>query len=158
MIQAYQVILLEVKDRLYAIEISEVKEIIRNAKTEQLPDQPALFEGVINLRGQFLPVMDLAKRFLLGEAENSINQRIVVVMIDGRPVGLRVDAVYSIDTIHATDDLSDHLEKVYIKQHFIKAISDVDGKLTIILDVSQIFNEIEMEFLQAVQEHSETDG
>ena len=88
----------EIKGQLYALEIAQVKEIVRVQEITPLPNAPALIEGVIDLRGIVVPVVDLAKVLGRGTSELGILARIVVLENDGLVFGLCVEA--------ATDVLS----------------------------------------------------
>jgi purine-binding chemotaxis protein CheW len=77
----------------YGIDISSVHEIIRMQTITEVPRTPDFVEGVINLRGRIVPVMDLRKRFGLHLGEKTANSRVIVVEVNGVTVGMIVDAV-----------------------------------------------------------------
>ncbi len=86
----------------YCVDIMAVREIRAANVITPLPSAPEFVRGVINLRGTIVPIIDLRTRFALGRTE--LNQGIVVVvMIEGRPIGLLVDAVSDILTVHRSD-------------------------------------------------------
>ena len=80
----------------YAIDILSVQEINRMVEITRVPKAPAFVEGVINLRGRIIPVLDLRRRFGLPEAEHTEGSRIVVVTVRGRVIGLIVDCVMEV--------------------------------------------------------------
>lgn len=96
----------EVKGSVYAIDVAYVKEVVRWQPVTTLPRAPALIEGVVDLRGAVVPVIDLS-RALYGESSDpGARTRIVVAEIDGLTLGLVVDAavdVLSVD-VSALDD------------------------------------------------------
>lgn len=103
----------EVKGQAYAIDISYVLEIVRFMPISPLPNAPALIEGVIDLRGAVIPVVDLVKVLNRGHADTGSNGRIVVLEVEGLVLGLQVDAatdVLSFDTQQLEDvpDLATH--------------------------------------------------
>jgi purine-binding chemotaxis protein CheW len=77
----------------YGIEISSVQEIIRATDITPVPGAPLHVSGVINLRGKIIPVVDLRKRFGLPEAGVTEEQRIVVVELGEKRLGMLVDSV-----------------------------------------------------------------
>ena len=79
--------------KLYAVEVGRVHEIIRLQSVRRVPRAPAFVEGVINLRGRVIPVVDLRRRFGLAVAEHSRASRIVVVELGEHNVGIVVDGV-----------------------------------------------------------------
>ena len=92
----------EVKEQIYALEVATVREIVRIQEITPLPNAPALIEGVIDLRGAVIPVLDLAKVLGRGSAEGGTNARIVVLEIDGLVLGLQVDAATDVLTLDAS--------------------------------------------------------
>lgn len=90
-------------EQQFAIDIMAVREIRGWTASTPLPNAPAYFRGMINLRGVILPVLDLRARLGLGRAEVAASSVVVVVQIDGREVGLLVDAVCDILQIDEAD-------------------------------------------------------
>jgi len=88
----------EVKGQLYAIEVENVREIARIMQITPLPNAPRLIEGVIDLRGAVIPVVDLACVLNRGKGTEDIHARIIVVEIDGLVFGLWVDAATDVLT------------------------------------------------------------
>ncbi|HOD41867.1 MAG TPA: chemotaxis protein CheW, partial [Candidatus Wallbacteria bacterium] len=77
----------------YGVSIMKVQEIIRMQEITKVPQMPDFIEGIINLRGNVIPIIDLRKRFGLSCAEKTIDSRIVVVSVRERIVGIIVDGV-----------------------------------------------------------------
>jgi purine-binding chemotaxis protein CheW len=91
----------EVGGRLIAIDVVNVREVVRWQATTPLPKAPALIEGVIDLRGQLVPVVDLGSALNDCKVEPSMSSRIVVTETDGLVVGLVVDSAVEILQIPA---------------------------------------------------------
>jgi purine-binding chemotaxis protein CheW len=102
-IQEIQVACFRLGEDLYAIDIMRIKEIIRPLKLTVLPKFPAFVEGIVNLRGTVIPVVDLRKRFDLPAIEESLNTRLLIVSLAGRAVGLVVDEVTEVVTVSVKD-------------------------------------------------------
>jgi len=98
-LQEIQVACLTMGDGLYAVDIMRIREIIRLPKLAPLPRALPFVEGVINLRGSVIPVVDLRKRFGLPPAENMENARLLILSVSGQPLGLMVDEVTEMITI-----------------------------------------------------------
>ena len=77
----------------YGVPITQVQEIIRLTTPTRLPQVPAFVEGIINLRGDIIPIIDLKKRFNMPTDEYTDETRIIVVDIEGKTVGIIVDQV-----------------------------------------------------------------
>jgi len=78
--------------REYAIEVTQIREIVRAQEVTPLPKAPALIEGVVDLRGRIVPVVDLGRALGAGPVEAGPGARIVVLEVDGLVLGLRVEA------------------------------------------------------------------
>ncbi len=92
--QEEQVVVFILEGEEYAIPIEYVQEIVRvPEELTYIPKAPYFVEGVINLRGNVLPVIDMRKRFDLPEGEKSEQQRIIVLILHKIPIGFIVDAV-----------------------------------------------------------------
>jgi purine-binding chemotaxis protein CheW len=90
-------------DDLYAADIMRIKEIIRPQKLTSLPKSPAFVEGVLNLRGTVIPVVDLRKRFDFPSADHDRNTRLLIVTVGRQLLGLEVDEVTEVITVHVKD-------------------------------------------------------
>jgi purine-binding chemotaxis protein CheW len=102
-LQEIQVACLTMGDGLYAVDIMRIREIIRLPKLAPLPRALPFVEGVINLRGSVIPVVDLRKRFGLPPAENTENARLLILSVAGQPLGLIVDQVTEMITVPLRD-------------------------------------------------------
>ena len=92
----------EVLGALYAIEISCVREIVRMTAVTPLPNAPTLIEGIVDLRGAVIPVIDLARVLGRGQGTPGPRARLVVLELDGLVLGLQVDSATDVLSIDAT--------------------------------------------------------
>ena len=91
----------EVRGRLYGLEVAQIREIVRSQEVTPLPKAPTLIEGVIDLRGSVIPVIDLC-RALHGEPGGERQTtRIAVLEVDGMAIGLRVEAAVDVLSVDA---------------------------------------------------------
>ena len=88
---------------LYAVDIMRIKEIIRPQKLAGLPKAPAFIDGVINLRGLVIPVVDMRKRFALSDCDYTSLTRLLIVKVAGQHLGLVVDDVTEVITVPVKD-------------------------------------------------------
>jgi purine-binding chemotaxis protein CheW len=84
---------------IYALDIMRVREIIKPMHLVGLPEAPSFVEGVINLRGSIIPVVDLRKRFGLPERSDGLECRLLITVVARQPLGLIVDAVTEVVSI-----------------------------------------------------------
>ena len=88
---------------IYAVDIMRIKEIIRPQKLATLPKAPSFVEGVLNLRGAVIPVIDLRKRFDMPSLEIDQSRRLLIVMLAGRMLGIAVDEVTEVISVPVAD-------------------------------------------------------
>jgi purine-binding chemotaxis protein CheW len=112
-----QLVCFKVNKEEYAVDIMKVQEIIRLREITSVPHAKNYMQGIINLRGTVVPVVDMRTRFGLGKMQAAESNRIVVVNIDGRVTGLIVDSVSEV--LRVSRDL---IEKPPT------AVSGVEGK------------------------------
>jgi purine-binding chemotaxis protein CheW len=99
---ARQFVIFHVKDEMFAVPLAEVKEIIRMPGVVRMPLSPASLEGLANLRGTVLPVVNLRSVFGFEQVDHDDATR-VVVLDQGRPIGLVVDRMANVVTVEAND-------------------------------------------------------
>ena len=92
----------EARKRIYALDVAQVREIVRFQPITPLPMAPELIEGVIDLRGAVIPVIDLSKLLFSEAVERSSQSRIVVLDVDGLILGLCVEAATDVLSIDAS--------------------------------------------------------
>ncbi|HEY8491248.1 MAG TPA: chemotaxis protein CheW [Dehalococcoidia bacterium] len=101
--QDEQVVAFHLGNERYGVEITAIQEIIQVGTVTPIPNAPAYLEGVTNLRGRIIPVVNLRHRLGMPPAEHTERTRIIVVTVDGTPVGLVVDAVSEVMRIPQAD-------------------------------------------------------
>ncbi len=131
----------------YSLDILSVQEIIRHMHLTKVPRTPDFVEGVINLRGRVIPVLDLRKRFGLPSDEKTNETRIIVVEVEGKTVGLKVDAVSEVLRLPAAAVEPPPSLIAGIESEYIKGVGKLDGRLIILLDVAKILTRSEKDAL-----------
>ena len=135
---AVELLSFHVSDAEYSVDIMSVREIRGWTRATSLPHAPPYVRGVINLRGSVLPVIDLALRLGLAVDEPTDRNVIIVVDIDGRSVGLRVDAVSDILSF-ARAELQPPPDMTADRDHgFVQSLTILDGRMIRILDLTAV--------------------
>jgi len=133
-----QAVVLHVQDGQYAVPIGRVQEIVRVPEITRLPRTPGDVEGVINLRGYVLPVIDLAKRLGLGATECDRSARVVVVQQATDSVGLLVNGVSQVLRLQASDLEPPRRADAPADGEVIRAVAKVDDRLILLLDLETV--------------------
>lgn len=139
----------------FGVDILMVQEIIRMAPITSIPDSPDFIEGVINLRGHIIPVIDLRKRLKLGPSaeENKNNTRILIVNFQDRVTGFIVDAVSEVLKIPKSFIVPPpDIVVAGQKSQYIYGVCKLDERLLILLDFSKILQVEEIKKLMEVQD------
>lgn len=135
-----QIVTFKVGEEEFSVSILKVQEIIRMSEITKVPNSPSFVEGVINLRGKVIPVIDSRKRFGLPEAERTEASRIIVVDSGGKIVGLIVDSVTEVlrlpkSTVEPPPDIVGGVESDYID-----GVGKLDNRLVILLNLDKVLS------------------
>jgi purine-binding chemotaxis protein CheW len=147
-----QLVVFELATEHYGVDIGAVQSIIKMETVTVVPRAPAFVEGVINLRGTVLPVLDLRLRFGLAAEEATKDTRIVVVEIDGTEVGMVVNAVSEVLMVGDEEIEPPSPVVTTVDSAFITGIAKVGGRLIILLDLTKVLSAEETGALEALQE------
>jgi purine-binding chemotaxis protein CheW len=134
-------------DEHYAIAITKIQEIILMKPITRLPQAAESVEGLINLRGNIIPVVNLRKRFGLAAREFDDETRTVVGYTHGKTVGYVVDEVTQVMRVAADQIQSVPVSVSGPARRFISGIAQVEDRLLIILEIDRLFapDELELE-------------
>jgi purine-binding chemotaxis protein CheW len=135
-----QLVVFELANEHYGLDISAVEGIIKMQAITKMPQAPAFVEGVTNLRGTVVPVIDLRKRFSLPVLEHTKDTRIVVVYMEKTKIGMIVDGVSEVlripeESIEPTPPMVSTVNTA-----FIRGIAKLDGRLVTLLDLTKVLS------------------
>jgi purine-binding chemotaxis protein CheW len=147
-----QVVGFRIGRETFGVPISLVREIVRVPEITSVPNAPDYIEGVINLRGRIIPVVDLRKRFRERVGERDKKNRIVVAEVEGRLIGLLVNSASEVlrilpSEIEAPQDVFQEGELNYIT-----GVGKLRGRLVILLDLNKILQRGELRSLEDAAE------
>ncbi|MCA1959782.1 MAG: chemotaxis protein CheW [Desulfomonile sp.] len=153
--QQVQMISFTIGSEQFAVEILTVQEIIMMSDITEIPSAPDFVEGVINFRGNIIPVLDLRKRLRLragGKTDRSKpGTRILVVEIDGNVTGFIVDSVSKVLTVPATRILPPpDIIVAGVQSHYFSGVVHLDDSILVILDFRKILSPEERGMLDQV--------
>ena len=144
-----QLVVFDLASEGYGVDIGAVREIIRMQEITRVPKTPEFVEGVINLRGKVIPVIDLRKRFGLRVSEQSKDNRIVVVDIGKQDIGVIVDAVTEVLRISADSVEPPTSVITSADSDYLLGIAKLESRLIILLDLECVLSEEEKETLSS---------
>lgn len=137
-----QIVVFSLGQEEFAVEIARVREIVRMQPIRRMPGTPPFIEGIVNLRGSIVPIVDLRKRFGIHDSEIERNQRkIVIVDLDNRQIGILVDHVTEI--LRIPDESIEPAPEVVaeeIERDYITGVAKQEDRLIVLLDMIRIFS------------------
>ncbi|MBN2025507.1 MAG: chemotaxis protein CheW [Actinobacteria bacterium] len=128
----------------FAVEVTQVREIMRMEEITRMPKSPHFVEGIINLRGQIIAVVELAKRLNLEAGERSGDTRIIVVEAEDIKVGMIVDSVSEVLRVDAESVEPSPTLATDISSAFLEGVVKKDNRLIILLDLTKVLSLEEM--------------
>ncbi|MGH9760083.1 MAG: chemotaxis protein CheW [Blastocatellia bacterium] len=136
----------------FGLPISLVREIVRVPEITSVPNAPDYVEGVINLRGRIIPVVDLRKRFGEKVIEASNKNRIVVAEVENRLIGLMVNSASEVLRLPPSDIEAPHSVFQDGELNFITGVGKLNGRLVILLDLNRVLQRGELRNLDDLAE------
>ena len=124
----------------FGLDVFKVHEILRYAEPTPMPKAPAFVDGVLEVRGTLIPVVDLRKRFEIPEPSYDDDTRIIVVDYQGERLGLAVDAVTEVLRAPETSIAAPPTFVKGLAAEFIRGIVRLEGRLVVLLDLDRILS------------------
>jgi len=156
LMEGMQIVVFSLNDEICGVDTSQVKEIVKYEEVSKMPRMPRFIDGVINLRGSVVPIVNLNKRFKLGDMEVGKKTKVIITDIEDKLIGFVVNDVFEIirlsaDEIEPTPDI---IKKVY--NDYLKCVGKKGEKLISILDLSIILTDSEIgELEEDIDEENE---
>ncbi|HLP18080.1 MAG TPA: chemotaxis protein CheW [Bacteroidota bacterium] len=146
-----QLVSFNIGEEDFGVDIVKVQEIIRMLNVTQVPNSPSYVDGVINLRGKVIPVIDLRSRIGMPRIAHTKNTRIVVIELVGKTVGFVVDAVSEVLRIpKSVTEPPPQTVMQNMKTDYITSVAKLEDRLLILLDLEKILSDGEKSQLQSV--------
>jgi purine-binding chemotaxis protein CheW len=150
-VKILQLVTFKLGSEEFGVDILKVQEIIKMMNVTKIPNAPAFIEGVINLRGKIIPIVDLRKRLGFKDQEFDKSTRVIVVELDGLVLGFIVDSVSEVlripeDTIEPPPSMVAGIESEYIE-----GVGKLDDRLLILLELKKIFSSPEKKDIENIE-------
>lgn len=145
-----QLVTFSIGEEEFGVDILKVQEIIRMMEITKVPRAPEFVEGVINLRGKVIPIIDLRRRFGMAARDHDKHTRIIVIEINNMIVGFVVDSVSEVlripaGTVEPPPPVVSGLESEYIS-----GVGKLTDRLLILLDLDRLLSNEERQSLAGV--------
>jgi len=145
-----QLVTFSIGDEEFGVNILQVQEIIRTMEITNVPRAPEFVEGVINLRGKVIPIVDMRRRFGLKSKEHDKYTRIIVIEIEMIIVGFVVDSVSEVLRIPASSVQPPPPVVAGMDSDYIDGVGKLDDRLLILLNLDSLLDNEEKEALGTV--------
>ena len=150
MSEQIQLVTFQLGEELYGINIMDVKEIVRAQEIRQLPNAPGYVEGIFNLRGEIIPIINLHKRFHLKKAASSEEDELlsgfIIIDVDGMKLGVIIDRVSRVVSIEREEMQPPPQMLTGIGSEYIQGVvRQEEGGYLIMLNIRDLFNPRELQ-------------
>jgi len=139
--QVLQLVSFTLEKEEYAVDILSVQEINRITEITRVPNAPDYVEGVINLRGKVIPVINLRKKFGLINKDTDDSSRVIIMDIQGITYGLVVDSVSEVLRIPSNIVEPPPPMASSMSSMFIKGIAKLENRLIILIDIDKFMGQ-----------------
>jgi purine-binding chemotaxis protein CheW len=144
-----QLVTFQLGEELYGINIMDVKEIVRVQEVRALPNAPAYVEGIFNLRGEIIPIINLHKRFHLKKAfsseEDELLSGFIIIEIDGMKLGVIIDRVSRVVSVEKENIQPPPQMLTGIGAEYIQGVVRQEEGYLILLNIRDLFNPKELQ-------------
>ena len=148
-----QVVMFELAGETYGIGLEMVQEVIRMSRITRVPQTPEFVEGVINLRGYVIPVVDLKKRFGMGAVEETKSARIILVEACDQIIGISVDRVTDVVNVFDEDvEPPPPILSSTIQSDYLLGFTEIGEELVKLLDFERVFSQDELQRLRGLED------
>jgi len=147
-----QVVGFRIGNETFGVRIGSVREIVRVPEITAVPSAPETIEGVINLRGKIIPVMDLRKRFGQTDVQPDKKNRILVVELENKLVGLIVNAASEVLRIAPSEIEPPGNLFAEGESGYVTGVGKLKGRLIILLDIAKLLHRPEFKRLEEAAE------
>jgi purine-binding chemotaxis protein CheW len=143
-----QLVSFAVGEEEYGVDILKVQEIIRLVSITQVPNSPHYVDGIINLRGKVIPIIDLRTRIGIPRKEHNNGTRIIVVDLEGKTVGFVVDSVSEVLRIPVNVTEAPPVMTTGADSSYITSVAKLEDRIIILLDLDKVLSDDEKAQLQ----------
>lgn len=139
-----QLVIFKLGEEEFGVDILKVSEIEKlDQGVTRVPKAPQFVEGVINLRGEIIPIIDLRKRFGLVAREIGFDSRVMIVEVNGNRVGMMVDSVMEVTRINSASIETAPAITKGVDSYYLNGVAKIGDRLIILLDLERALSDEE---------------
>ena len=146
--QTISLVTFKISNETYAIDIMEVNEIVKLTEITPIPNAPDFVDGIITLRGQIIPIVDLNKRFNFAPRtytdEDELFRAIVIIRVQDMTIGILIDQVNRVIPIDRNQIQPPPQMVSGVGAEFISGVVKQNDNLFVILDIQKLFSKKEL--------------
>lgn len=152
----FQIVTFQLGKELYGVDILDVKEIVKVQDIRAIPHAPYYVEGIFNLRGEVIPIINLHKRFNIerlqyeNEIDEELNRGFVILNIDGLKISVMIDKISRVVTINNSDVKPTPQMISGIGSEYIHGIVEDQNGYLILLDIRKLFDPKDLQRLLGI--------
>lgn len=154
----FQLVTFQLGEELYGVDIMDVKSIVKMQDIRPIPNAPYYVEGIINIRGEIIPIIDLHKRFRLKSLkktkdENDFEGGFIILNIEGNEIGIIIDRVARVVSVNLSEVKEPPQMLSGIGTEYIHGVvqKEKDSGYLIMLNIRKLFNAKELQKILEVQ-------
>lgn len=151
----FQLVTFQLGAELYGVNIMDVKEIVKTQSVRPIPHAPHYVEGIFNLRGEIIPVMNLHKRFRLEKKSNDEFDGemggLIILNLDGIKISIIIDKISRVVMINSSDVKPPPQMLTGIGSEYILGVVQQGNTYLIVLDIRKLFDPKELQKLISTQ-------
>lgn len=139
-----QFVIFTLGNEKYAVNIQHISSITKYTQVTKIPDAPVYLEGIINLRGDIIPIVNLKLRFGIPAGSTNERTRIIISHVNGKTLGFIVDEAFRVMKLSEADiELAPEIIKGP-SAAFVQGIGKMDGEILVLLDLEKVLNQEEV--------------
>lgn len=150
-----QLVTFQLSEELYGIDIMDVKEIVPSQDIRPIPNAPSYVEGLFNLRGEIIPIINLHKRFHLRKAnlgdEDNLLSGFIIIEVEGMKLGVIIDKVERVIAIDYSEIQPPPQMLTGIGAEYIQGVANQKTGYLIILDIRKLFSAKELQKIEEIR-------
>lgn len=156
--QTFQLVTFKLGNELYGVDVMDVKEIVKIQNIRAIPNTPYYMLGILNLRSEVIPIIDLHRRFHIGDNDNieldELESGFIILNVQGMEIGIIIDRVAKVTTINRADIKDPPQMMGGVASEYIIGVVQEEKSYLVILDTQKLFEAKELQKVVDISSNS----